>query len=180
MHGNSSNSRFVRLLIYLHSKWPEGRFASPITPRYSIQFLGDVFARLGLPEERITDHAGQFFSTVVERFMAPLNIKNSTTALYHPVEGCGERLNRVERKLNGFQGRWLASRSDAALAASKIQIDDGQHNWQIPSRVDFLASYEDGSISSTSATLERTRHHRVFSKLSSEGSSMQYTVTIPR
>ena len=55
-----------------------------------------MFARLGIPDEIISDNGRQFGSKDCDQFSSQLGIKDSKTALNHPqTNGAVERFNRV-------------------------------------------------------------------------------------
>ena len=90
------NSKYLLVLIDLHSKWPIVRPTHYITTTAVTNFLSDCFTDLGLPQQIITDNGRQFVSREFEDFLSSLQIKHCRTSLYHPqANGAVERFNRV-------------------------------------------------------------------------------------
>ena len=96
LHGVPQHSRFLIVLLDMHSKWPEVKAVSNINTHSVTTFLSELFSRWGLPEEIITDNGRQFVSSDFEQFLSQLGIRHCKTALYHPqANGAVERFNRV-------------------------------------------------------------------------------------
>lgn len=111
LHGNPPNALFVVALIDLPSKLPEVRFASHITMKWILQFVGYLFARWGgIPEEHIREKARQVFSTAFAEFISILQIKKLNQALPSTVEWVRREIQSV-RKNGSWHTRQRASQS---------------------------------------------------------------------
>ena len=83
LHGVPQQNRFLIVCIDLHSKCPEIQQVANIRTPAVTNFLSNLFARWGLPEEHITDNGWQFVSQDFENFLSQLGIKHCKTAFYH-------------------------------------------------------------------------------------------------
>lgn len=89
------NSQYLVVLSDYLSKFPEVLATGNITSTAIIQFLKDVFARLGNPSELVSDNGTQFTSHEFTEFLKSRGIKHIRTAVYNPSSnGFVERLNR--------------------------------------------------------------------------------------
>lgn len=95
-----SNCRYIIVLVDYFSKWPEICFTTSISSSTIINFLAEVFAREGLPDEIVSDNGTQFTSSEFEAYLHVKGIKHIKSSLYYPqANGQVERVNRV---LKGF------------------------------------------------------------------------------
>ena len=72
------------IVVDSHSKWIEVEVMSSITSEATIEKLGDMFARHGIPQQLVSDNGSQFTSQEFSDFMKGNGIKHTLVALYHP------------------------------------------------------------------------------------------------
>lgn len=88
--------RFVLTLVDYFSKWPEVQFSREISTRTVTEFLLNVFAREGYPEEIVCDNGPQFTSKEFVNFLQERVIRLSHSSVYYPqANGQIERFNRT-------------------------------------------------------------------------------------
>ena len=73
---------FVAVCAY--SKWVECIITNTATTSKTIGMLRDIFARLGIPNEIVSDNAACFTSSEFEDFMKCLGVTHTRGAPYHP------------------------------------------------------------------------------------------------
>ena len=76
--------RMFLIAIDAHSKWMEVDTMSSTTSLATIQYLRNMFACFGLPEEVITDKGRNFVSEEFKELLQKNGIKHTTSAPYHP------------------------------------------------------------------------------------------------
>lgn len=81
------------------TKWPEA-FPLKIADSETVaRALIEVFSRLGIPEEILTDNGSNFTSKFIEKFYSLTGIKHIKTSAYHPeTDGTVERFNATMKK----------------------------------------------------------------------------------
>ena len=87
------NNKMFLLILDAYSKWPEIYIQSNATSSRTITTLREVFARLGLPKQIVTDNGPQFVSEEYETFLKANGIRHIQTAPYHPA------MNRAVERL---------------------------------------------------------------------------------
>ncbi|XP_062523896.1 uncharacterized protein K02A2.6-like [Corticium candelabrum] len=81
------------LVIDAYSKWPEIFSMRSTVAEETVATLRTLFARLGLPDQVISDNGPQFTSECFRMFMCKNGIRHVTGAPYHPAtNGQAERL----------------------------------------------------------------------------------------
>ena len=89
------SSRFLVVLIDYHSKYPEVLMSSSVTSQKIIDWLTELFARYGAPDELVSDNGPQFVSESFTSFLRSYNVLHTRTSVYNPQEnGCVERFNK--------------------------------------------------------------------------------------
>ena len=78
------NNKMFLLILDAYSKWPEIYIQSNATSSRTITTLREVFARLGLPKQIVTDNGPQFVSEEFETFLKANGIRHIQMARYHP------------------------------------------------------------------------------------------------
>ena len=76
-----------------HSKWPEVVVMKNTSVEETVATLRSIFARMGFPEQMVTDNGPQFTSHVFKKFTSMNGVRHVTGAPYHPsTNGMAERL----------------------------------------------------------------------------------------
>ena len=88
--------KYLFVMVDYYSKWPEVIRIGNIRSKTIIETMKNIFTRLGLPREIVSDNGTQFVSGETKQFLEQLKIKHRTVALYAPSQnGLVERFNRV-------------------------------------------------------------------------------------
>ena len=86
--------RYILTLVDYATKYPE---AVPLTVA---EALMDMYSRLGIPKEVLSDLGTRFVSKCMEEVSKLLSIKRLTTTPYHPIcNGLVERFNGTLKKM---------------------------------------------------------------------------------
>ena len=81
-------------LIDYSTRYPEAVPLKKITTEAVTETLLDIYSRVGIPEEVLTDQGTQFMSECMQEVSRPLSIKGLTSTPYHPIcNGLVERWN---------------------------------------------------------------------------------------
>ena len=84
------------VITCFYSKWPEVLLCGEITVAVIVKWFRHLFARYGLPEEKVSDNGPQFRSNEFIQLLHNNAIKHSQTVPYNPAaNGMVERLNRT-------------------------------------------------------------------------------------
>jgi len=95
-HTAPQHQRFIVAITDYFSKYPEILLTGDVTSSRIIDWLEEVFARLGNPQEIQSDNGPQFVSKEFEDFLAAKNIAHKKSAVYNPFQnGLVEVLNRT-------------------------------------------------------------------------------------
>ena len=70
------------VVVDAHSKWPEVILVSSTTSSLTIEVLRDLFARLGIPEQIVSDNGAQFVFEEFQAFIRSNGIGHITSAPY--------------------------------------------------------------------------------------------------
>ena len=117
------------VVVDVHSKWPEVSIMRSTTAEKTIEKLGEMFSRLGFPEQLVSDNGPQFVSQEFKRFLEGSGVQHICSAPYHPSN-------------NGLADRFVQSMKNT-LKASHGQ--GSLHQWLNS----FLLSYRNVSHSTT-------------------------------
>ena len=92
--------------LYYATRYPEAvALPTVIAPRV-VKELIQLFARVGIPEEILTDQGPNFMSSLLEELYRLLQIRRIRTTPYHPqTDGLVERFNGT---LKSMQGKFVA------------------------------------------------------------------------
>ena len=92
--------RFFLTLVDSATRWPEAVPLKRITTESVAEALFDMFSRLGIPRQILSDQGSQFMSQVMQELFRLLSIKQSKTSPYHAqANGMVERLNGTLKQL---------------------------------------------------------------------------------
>ncbi|XP_058982977.1 uncharacterized protein K02A2.6-like [Musca domestica] len=93
--GPLPNNDFIFVVIYYYSRYKEVKFLKKITSNEIINFLDELFSRLGYPKSVTTDKSRQFVSDEYRSYCANKNIEIVTSPPYWPqANGEVENMNR--------------------------------------------------------------------------------------
>ncbi|KAL9963057.1 hypothetical protein ACROYT_G032222 [Oculina patagonica] len=86
--------RYILTLVDYATRYPEAVPLKNIDTETVAEALVDIFSRLGVPEEILSDLGTQFVSECMKEVMRLLSIKQLTTTPYHPMcNGMTEKFN---------------------------------------------------------------------------------------
>ena len=82
------------------TKWPEAFPLRNILTETVVKCLVEVTARLGVPQELLTDNGSNFMSKVMQQLCMLTGVKQLKTSPYHPqMDGMVERFNATLKRL---------------------------------------------------------------------------------
>jgi len=91
---SAKGNRYILTLIDYASRYPEAVALPSIEAERVAEALLEMFCRLGVPAEMLTDMGSQFTSEVMREVSRLLSLKQLTTTPYHPIcNGLVEKLN---------------------------------------------------------------------------------------
>ena len=104
-------NKYILVLMDYATKWPEAFPLRNILTETGVECLVQVTARLGVPQELLTDNGSNFMSKVMQRFCMLTGVKQLKTSPYHPqtggmVERFNATLKRLLRKLVANPKAW--------------------------------------------------------------------------
>ena len=86
--------RYILTLVDYATRYPDAIPLKSITAEAVAERLVDIYSRLGIPEEVLSDLGTQFVSECMEEVSRLLSIKQLTTTPYHPMcNGLVEKFN---------------------------------------------------------------------------------------
>jgi hypothetical protein len=87
-------NRYILTMVDYATRYPEAVALSSIETEKVAEALVDMFSRLGIPEEMLTDCGTQFTSELMSEVSRLLSLKQLTTTPYHPIcNGLVEKFN---------------------------------------------------------------------------------------
>ncbi len=93
-------NRYILTLVDYATRYPEAVPLPGIEAERVAEALVDMFSRLGIPEEMLTDRGSQFTSAVMEEVSRLLSLRQLTTTPYHPqCNGLVERFNGTLKQM---------------------------------------------------------------------------------
>lgn len=111
------------VVVDAHTKWPEVVQMGSTTAEETVEHMRTLMARMGIPEQVVTDNGPQFTSGVFRAFMKKNGIQHVTGAPYHPAtNGLAERLvQSVKRAVKANKsGTSLQHKLDEFLLAYRV------------------------------------------------------------
>ena len=91
--------KMLMVVIDAQSKWPEIVVMENTTAEETVNTLRSLFARMGLPDQILSDNGPQSTSDIFKKFATANGIKHVTGAPYHPsTNGQAERLVQSFKK----------------------------------------------------------------------------------
>lgn len=112
--------KMLMVVIDAHSKWPEIFVMENTTAEETVCMLRSLFARMGLPDQLVSDNGPQFTSETFRKFASVNGFRHVTGAPYHPsTNGQAERLVQSFKKSvkADKSGRSLQHKLDRFLLA---------------------------------------------------------------
>ena len=92
--------RYILTMVDYATRYPEAVPLKSIETETMAEALRDMYSRLGIPEEVLSDLVTQFVSKCMEEVSRLLSIKRLTTTPYHPVcNGLVECFNGTPKKM---------------------------------------------------------------------------------
>ena len=97
---NEAGHRYILTLVDYATRYPEAVPFKKITTEEVAEALLDIYSRVGIPEEVLTDQGTQFMSECMQEVSRLLSIKGLTSTPYHPFcNGLVERWNRTLKSM---------------------------------------------------------------------------------
>ena len=105
-----SGKRFVLVVCDYATRYPEAVALRSTEAEHIAEQLVQIFSRVGIPEEILTDQGANFMSRLLSEVYRLLRIKPIRTSPYHPqTDGLVERFNQtlkaMMRKMTSSEGR---------------------------------------------------------------------------
>ena len=92
--------KYVLVIVDYATKWPEAFPLKNMTSETVVNCLIDMTARMGVPEEILTDNGANFISKTMRQFCQITGIHQIKTSPYHPqTDGMVERFNSTLKRL---------------------------------------------------------------------------------
>ena len=92
--------RYILTLVDYATRYPEAVSLKNIDTETVAEALLDMYSRLGIPEEVLSDQGTQFVSSSMQEVSRLLSINQLTTTPYHPIcNGLVERFNGTLKKM---------------------------------------------------------------------------------
>ena len=91
---SESGHRYILTLVDYATRYPDAVPLKSITTESVAEALVDMYSRLGVPEEVLSDMGAQFVSECMAEVSRLLSIRQLTTSPYHPMcNGLVEKFN---------------------------------------------------------------------------------------
>ena len=105
-----AGNKYILVLMDYATKWLEAFVLRTITAETIVNCLIEVTARIGVPQELLTDSGSNFMSKVM-KYCSMTGIKQIRTSPYHPqtddmVEHFNATLKRLLRKFTNSEVEW--------------------------------------------------------------------------
>jgi transposase InsO family protein len=96
----SKGNRYILTIVDYATRYPEAVALKGIETERVAEALVDVFCRVGVPKEMLTDMGSQFTSELMAEVSRLLSIRQLTTTPYHPMcNGLVERFNGTSKQI---------------------------------------------------------------------------------
>ena len=100
LNRTKAGNKYILVLMDYVTKWPEAFALRNGTAETIVNFLIEVTARIGVPQELLTDNGSNFMSKVMKKYCSMTGIKQIRTSPYHPqTDGMVERFNATLKRL---------------------------------------------------------------------------------
>ena len=97
---SDKGNRFILTVVDYATRYPEAKALKIIDTENVAEALIEIYSRVGIPREVLTDQGRQFTSDVMKEVGRLLSIKQLTTTPYHPAcNGLVERFNGILKSM---------------------------------------------------------------------------------
>ena len=97
---SEAGHRYILTLVDYATRYPEAVTFKKITTEAVAEAVLNIYSRVGIPEEVLTDQGTWFKSECMQEVCRPLSIKGLTSTPYHPIcKGLVERWNRTLKSM---------------------------------------------------------------------------------
>ncbi|KAK3891254.1 hypothetical protein Pcinc_004851 [Petrolisthes cinctipes] len=96
----TDGAKYILTCVDFATRWPEAVPLRDIEATTVAEALLDIFCRVGIPKQVLSDRGSQFTSTMMEELWRLLSVKGLRTTPYHPMcNGLCERFNGTLKKM---------------------------------------------------------------------------------
>ena len=154
---SSSGCQYILVLSDYATRFPEAFPLRSITAPAVLRALIQLFSRVGIPDEILTDQGTNFTSRLMQLFQQQLGIKAIKTTPYHPqTDGLVERFNQtLKRMLQKFVDdtgkdwdRWLPfvmfAYREVPQASTGFSPFELLYGWDVQGPLDLLRKHWEG------------------------------------
>ena len=100
LNRTKAGNKYTLVLMDYATKWPEAFALRNVTAETIVNCLIEVTARIGVPQELLTDNGSNFMSKVMKKYCSMTGIKQIRSSPYHPqTDGMVERFNATLKRL---------------------------------------------------------------------------------
>ena len=94
VHRTNNGNRYILTLCDYSTKYPEAIALKTIETETVTNALKEIFSRIGIPKEILSDQCSDFTSSLMRELCKLLHIKKLTSTVYHPeANGLVEKFN---------------------------------------------------------------------------------------
>ncbi|GFO41784.1 gypsy retrotransposon integrase-like protein 1 [Plakobranchus ocellatus] len=115
---NEAGHRFILTLVDYATRFAESVPLHKIDKESVTEALVDIYSRLGVPEEVLSDQGTQFISDCMKEVCRLLGIKQKITTPYHPM--CNELVERFNATLKTCLRRLSSEQCDSGTGTSTL------------------------------------------------------------
>ena len=129
---SEARHRYILMLVDYATRYPEAVPLKRIDAETVAEALVDIYSRLGIPEEVLSDQGTQFISYCMKEVSKLLGVSQFTTTPYHPmcnglVEKFNGRLKKMLRRLCSEEPKQWHRCINALLFAYREMPQDSTH-----------------------------------------------------
>ena len=122
---SEAGHQYILTLVSYATRYPEAVPLKKITTEAVAEALLDIYSRVGIPEEVLTDQGTQFMSECMQEVSRLLSIKGLTSTPYHPI--CNGLVERWTGTLKSMLKRLC---QDKYVTELSEQMEDSLKNQQ--------------------------------------------------
>ena len=94
------HNRYILTIVDYATRYPEAIPLKSVTTVEVAEAMVDMFSRLGVPEEILSDQGAQFMSEVMQEVSRMLSVKRLVSTPYHPIcNGLCEKFNGTLKRM---------------------------------------------------------------------------------
>ena len=94
------HNRYILTMVDYATRYPEAIPLKSVTTVEVAEAMVDMFSRLGVPEEILSDQGAQFMSEVMQEVSRMLSVKRLVSTPYHPIcNGLCEKFNGTLKRM---------------------------------------------------------------------------------